>query len=75
MKTDRGDQLLDDLVETLCVRGNGRTTADVQGELAQRENIPSAIPARKTENVEKHILLASDWNQRLVDGLDHDGLD
>lgn len=60
MKTDRGDQLLDDLVETLCVRGNSRTTADVQGKLAQRENILSAIPARKKEISDHYILLVLD---------------
>lgn len=54
VKTDRGDQLLDDLVETVCVRGNSRTTADVQGKLAQRENVPSAIPARKKENTDHY---------------------
>lgn len=43
----RGHELLDDLVDALSVRGDGRTAAEVQGELAQREDIPPSVPTRQ----------------------------
>lgn len=43
----RRHELLDDLVDALSVRGDSRTAAEVQGELAQRENIPPSVPTRQ----------------------------
>lgn len=45
--THRRHELLDDLVEALGVRGDSRAATEVQGKLAQRENIPSSVPTRK----------------------------
>lgn len=44
-------KLLEDLVEPLSVLGDRGTAADVQGELAQRENIASAVPAQEKKRV------------------------
>lgn len=45
--TYRRHKLLEDLVEPLSVLGDCGTAADVQGELAQWENITSAVPVQE----------------------------
>lgn len=45
--TYRRHKLLEDLVEPLSVQGDCGAAADVQGELAQRENIASAVPVQE----------------------------
>lgn len=49
-------KLLEDLVEPLSVLGDRGTAADVQGELAQRENIASAVPVTREKTSYKSLL-------------------